>query len=954
MRTSVVIVLQVVFAVGFAQTSAAQADDSLRAVIDQHLKPLSGLIPAQCSDAEFLRRVSLDLSGMPPTADEARAFLAETAANKREQLVEKLLASPHYTRHFASALDLMLMERRANTHVTADEWQAWLLKSVRENKPWNVLAREILTADGDDPNQRPAARFTLDRASEPNLLTHDISRIFFGRDMQCAQCHDHPIVADYLQSDYHGLLAYVAPGYALVRKEGDKQITLQAERAGGDLSFESVFVKGTQHRTGARMPDDTAIEEPFFLPGEEYQIAPADNVKSVPKFSRRAKLAELATNGTNHAFNQNIANRLWAHMFGRGLVHPLDLHHPDNPATDPELLQILGERFAAMNYNIQSFLREIALSEAYQRSFDVPANLASVAEQATAQLAELKQQLPPLEQAAKISADVYASALEVWHQAEAATLPAAGELDAARNIYAEAKKKADEARKALTDVTAQQQTKQNIAATLQQAAVATRQAADALPGDKELPEAAQKLLTRSEQLTAEATSLVKTIEEKTTALKPLIEALDAAKPPIDVASAKLAPLKTAMLQAEQAMLPARRKAATDSQLLAACDQQLRMTQSLSQLPERKQAIIAAMVVEQKRESELAVARQQLTEYATTVAQHEANLKAATESMATATNALNVATAEYARQNDLGSAITATLGSAEAALQKAGADAVLAEVVKILKERADVAKSAVVEAKSQLDTASTAMSAATELLASSQKTMSESGAEQTRRQQVLTDATNAISAAKADLAGKQSEMNSSVSELENRLISNFTAASLKPLTPEQLCWSVFRVTGVYDRYLQAEVTELDKASPLTDEQKNDAAVVANRNVELEQKTYDKLKSNVGTFVTFYGAAAGQPQGDFFSTADQALFTANGGSVNSWVVPAANNVTERVVKQADSRVAAEELYLGILTRMPTEDEFTEVANYLNNRAADRNVAAQELVWAVLNSAEFRFNH
>ena len=850
MKSSVVIVLQVLFAVGFSQTSEVRADDSLRTVIDQRLKPVSGLVPARCSDAEFLRRVSLDLNGMPPTANEARAFLADTAANKREQLVEKLLASPHYARHLASALDLMLMERRANTHVPADDWQAWLLKSVRDNKPWNVLAREILMADGDEPTQRPAARFTLDRASEPNLLTHDISRVFFGRDMQCAQCHDHPIVADYLQSDYHGLLAYVAPGFAMIRKEGDKQITLQAERAGSDLSFESVFVKGTQHRTGARMPDDTAIDEPFFLPGDEYQVAPADNVKSVPKFSRRTKLAELATNGTNQAFNQNIANRLWAHMFGRGLVHPLDLHHPDNPATDPELLQNLGERFAAMNYNMQSFLREIALSETYQRSFDVPANLPSVAEQAAAQLAQMKQQLPTLEQAARESADAYTKALEVWHQAEAATLPAAGELDAARNVYAEAKKKADEAGKALADVTAQQQTKQNIATTLRQAAVATRQAADALPGDKELPDTAQKLLTRSEQLTAEAMALLATIEEKTTALKPLAEALDAAKPPIDAALVKLAPLKAAMTQAEHAMLPARRRAATDSQVLAAFDQRLRTTQSLSQLPELKQAIVAATEVVKARETELELARQQLAEYATIVAQHEANVKTATDSMATATNAVNVATTV--------------------------------------------------------------------------------------------------------LAGKQSEMNSSVSELENRLINSFAAASLKPLTPEQLCWSVFRVTGVYDRYWQAEVAESDKASPLTDEQKQDMVVMANRNVELEQKTYDKLKSNVGTYVTFYGAAAGQPQGDFFSTADQALFTSNGGSVNGWVAPATDNVTERIVKQIDPRMAAEEMYLGLLTRMPTEEEIMEVSNYLNSRVADRNVAAQELVWAVLNSAEFRFNH
>ena len=108
------------------------------------------------------------------------------------------------------------------------------------------------------------------------------------------------------------------------------------------------------------------------------------------------------------------------------------------------------------------------------------------------------------------------------------------------------------------------------------------------------------------------------------------------------------------------------------------------------------------------------------------------------------------------------------------------------------------------------------------------------------------------------------------------------------------------------------------------------------------------------MTFYGAAAGQPQGDFFSTADQALFAANSGSLNGWVVPASDNVTERIIKQPDSRLAAHELYVGILTRIPTEDEVREVTSYLNSRVADRNLAAEELVWAVLNSAEFRFNH
>ena len=852
MKTSVVIVLHLLLTLGFAQTGTAQGEDSLRTVIDQRLQPAAGLVPDRCSDAEFLRRVSLDLNGMPPTADEARLFLADATTNKRELLVDRVLVSPHYARHLASTLDLMLMERRANTHVTADDWQAWLMKSARDNKPWNVLARELLTADGDDPSQRAAARFALDRGAEPNVLTHDISRIFFGRDMQCAQCHDHPIVADYLQSDYHGLLAYVAPGYTVVRKEGDKQVTLYAERAGSDLAFESVFIKGTQHRTGARMPDDLAVEEPFYLPGDEYQIAPADAVKSIPKFSRRAQLAEFATNGTNQAFNQNIANRLWAHMFGRGLVHPVDMLHPDNPATDPELLRILGEQFAAMNYDIKGFLRELALSETYQRSFDTPSDLLSPAAQAAAHITQTEQQRVPIEEAAKETAKAYSSAIDAWYEAEAATLPAAGELDTARNAYAEGKKKVDEANKALADVTTQQQTKQTIASTLQQAAEATQKAAAALPDAKKLPETATLLLARSATIATEAAALMKTVEEKTVAIAPLTEALNTAKPPVEAAVAKLAPLKAALMQSEQTMLSARRKSADESQRLGAIERQLSDVRQLLKLGERSQALVVATAAVSECEAEMASAQQQITEYSPVVVQNEAT------------------------------------------------------------------------------------------------------AEQTRLQMAMLDATNAVSAAKSDLTTRQSELNSTVSELDSRMVENFTVAPLKPLTPEQLCWTVFRVTGVYDRYWQVEVAELEKSTPLTDEQKQDASVVAARNVELEQKTFDKLKGNVGTFVTFYGAAAGQPQGDFFSTADQALFSSNGGSINSWVVPAGDNVTDRVIKQTDSRLAAEEIYLAVLTRMPTEDEVAEVTTYLTSRAADRNVAAQELVWAVLNSAEFRFNH
>ena len=200
-----------------------------------------------------------------------------------------------------------------------------------------------------------------------------------------------------------------------------------------------------------------------------------------------------------------------------------------------------------------------------------------------------------------------------------------------------------------------------------------------------------------------------------------------------------------------------------------------------------------------------------------------------------------------------------------------------------------------DSQRQIDVATAAQQAASAAVTTAQTAFNAAAAERTKREQVVAAAKTALATAETDIKTKQAELDAAVVDLTDRFARDFTIASLKPLTPEQLCWTVFRVTGVYDRYCQAEVAELDKAKPLTDEQKKDAAQLAARDVELEQRTYDKLKGNIATFVAFYGAAAGQPQGDFFATADQALFAANGGAINSWVAPAGGNVTERIAKQ-----------------------------------------------------------
>jgi hypothetical protein len=937
-----------------AQASSVSAQsEPLHTLVDRLLTPVAGVVPASASDAEFLRRASLDLIGMPPTADETRAFLADAAPDKRARLLDRLFASPHFARHFAQTLDLMLMERRPNTNVSADEWQAWLLKSVRENKPWNVLAKEILLADGADPATRAPVRFALDRNSDPNILTRDIGRIFFGRDMQCAQCHDHPLVSNYLQSDYQGLLAFVQPTYAVTRKEGDKQMVVAAERVGGNVAFESVFLH-VPRRTGPRVPDGVVIDEPFYMPGEEYQVAPGENVKSIPKFSYRTQLAELATNGSNDAFNRNIANRLWAIMFGRGLVQPLDLQNPENPATNPELLELLAQQLAAMKFDMRSFLRELALTAAYQRSFDPPADVVALADPAAKEAARLAAEREAMAKAAEASSEAYTTAADAWEKVEAATIPVAGELDTAKNQYAEAKKKMDEAAKAAADASSQLEAKKTVVTPVQQAASAAQEAIKALPSDKELSEAAQKFIARAEQLATEAAALAKAAEEKSAAVAPVTEAWNKSKPPVETALQKVKPLTTSLIEAEKAMLAAREKAEREKERLAAVDRRLATARKAAQLPDLNQAMVSATQGVAAQEAALASAQKTFDEFVPIAAAHEATAKSHADAVAAAGMAVEAARAEHATHAEESAAIAVAAKATDAAHQKAPDNAALTDASAKMQECSAGAQAVVDASQKKIDAAIVAHKAADQAFVAAQEALAAKLAERARREQTLAAAREAVAAAKADFAAKQAALATTTAELNDRWASDFTIASLKPLSPEQLCWSVFRVTGVYDRHWQAEVAELDKSKPLTEEQKKDAAQVAARDIELEQRTYDKLKGNIGTFVSLYGAAAGQPQGDFFATADQALFVANGGALNSWVAPAGDNVTERIVKQEDPGIAAEELYLSLLTRMPTNSERADVVDYLKDRAKDKPAAAQELVWALLNSAEFRFNH
>jgi hypothetical protein len=356
------------------------ADDGpLHELIDQHINAVlvERKIPAAeaASDDEFLRRVTLDLTGTIPDSATTRIFIENPEPQKREQLIDQLLNCEAFASHMATVFDVTLMERHPDKYITTQEWRSYLAQSFADNKPLNKLVAEILGADGVDEELRPAAKFYLDREVEKDVLVRDIGRLFLGIDLQCAQCHDHPDIDDYLHQHYHGLSVFVAGSKTF--KQPDGKFVLQ-EVVMREVEFASVFDPEITKKTGPRLLD-SLMEIPEVVAGEEYVEKPSRTVRSVPKFSLRKLLAERLPHDETPEFVRNMANRLWAMLMGRGIVHPLEMHHSANPPSHPELLMALGERLAASNYDTRAFLRGIVLSRTYQRSSFLPEGIAAEA-----------------------------------------------------------------------------------------------------------------------------------------------------------------------------------------------------------------------------------------------------------------------------------------------------------------------------------------------------------------------------------------------------------------------------------------------------------------------------------------------------------------------------------------------------------------------------------------------
>ncbi|MEW4529026.1 DUF1549 domain-containing protein [Maioricimonas sp. JC845] len=317
--------------------------------IDEHvwdaLERLKLKASSAASDARFMRRAYIDIIGRLPTADEARAFLADDSENRREQLVDSLLAHPEYAELWANKWADLLRPNPYRVGIKATlNYDAWIRDAFRKNRPWDEIVRELLTAQGSTFRDGNVTLFR-DRRS-PDELTTIVSQLFLGIRLECAKCHHHPFEV-YGQEDFYSFAAYFA-------KVGRKGTGLSPPISGSE---EFVFAGS---RGSVKHPLTNEVLEPRPLYGE------APEVGDDP----REALAAWITSKDNHYFAQTMANRIWMDLMGRGLVEPVDDLRATNPASNAPLLEALGRDFADNGFDIKHLIRRIATSHVYAMSAD--------------------------------------------------------------------------------------------------------------------------------------------------------------------------------------------------------------------------------------------------------------------------------------------------------------------------------------------------------------------------------------------------------------------------------------------------------------------------------------------------------------------------------------------------------------------------------------------------------
>lgn len=338
--------------------------DALAALIDRHLEKdweARGIVPAErTDDAEFARRVYLDLIGRAPKAAEARAFIDDPDPNKRAALVERLLSAPAHANHFAAVTRQQWLPQTANNVQLAQfgvMFEQWLRTQYRDNVPADRTVRRVLELPIAVNNQNPMFRFVQPAPNDPEgfnvsafysanegrpeNLGSAASRLFLGVKLECAQCHDHPF-APYTREQFWQFAAFFAELNPL---SGPRPNFVGPVKPQSDRN--TIGILGTEKRVTATFFDGTE-------PNWSNDRTP------------RQELANWLLGASNPFFAKNAANRMWAHFFGIGILDPIDEPGENNPESHPELLADLGRAFARSGFDNRFLIRGITRSRAYQ------------------------------------------------------------------------------------------------------------------------------------------------------------------------------------------------------------------------------------------------------------------------------------------------------------------------------------------------------------------------------------------------------------------------------------------------------------------------------------------------------------------------------------------------------------------------------------------------------------
>ena len=371
-------VVPLIWTDGLLAADALEIAQRIDASIDAKLRTETIAPAAPAGEAQFLRRVYLDLTGRIPTTSQAAEYLDRSHASQRTQLIDELLASPKYGEHFGrvwrdwiAPAELPSEGNGGNQPIAATrKLGAWFAEQFNQNQSWDRLVYSVLTVDGELADHPQALFYSLVGTDtgipQPAGATRAVGTLFLGLQLQCAECHDDPF-RTWKQSDFWGAAAFFRNTeatfdgryFASVTETFGKETSAKGKRSSKKTTRNDRAPNGSITIPSASFTNSGTVISGKFPAGEALAAAARQPLRPV--------LAEWIVSPENPYFSRAFVNRMWAYFFVRGIVNPIDDFRPDNPPTHPEILDLLAAEFRSSGFDVKHLIRCILNARVYQR-----------------------------------------------------------------------------------------------------------------------------------------------------------------------------------------------------------------------------------------------------------------------------------------------------------------------------------------------------------------------------------------------------------------------------------------------------------------------------------------------------------------------------------------------------------------------------------------------------------